>query len=315
MDGEFFDRTHESILYGVAEGSMPIVVTAVSQYLTIEEELQICQQFHNSWRWNNQVMWSGMQREYAQAWADKHDMATLTTAMGPLMAPEHPLCLKRQKSSGAWSKYIKGASAVFAWHILRGERVIVLSPPPPERFHPTGQTNYQAIEEPILKGQKEGGSRLRLEMVHPMVEGAENFIYQIWPVDQTSTWVERFGTLAQGARCWRLVKGIPEKAGIMDTPKCAVEDGVVALAQESEFDENTREALKEKKALNEKAVLKEKAALKEKKVLKEKKALKEKAALKEKEVLKEVLKEDRRHSGCCAIQSSRTRSGCCYSTA
>jgi hypothetical protein len=67
-------------------------------------------------------MWSGMQREYAQAWADKHDMATLTTAMGPLMNPEHPLCLKRQKKwSGAWSKYIKGASAVFASHILKGE--------------------------------------------------------------------------------------------------------------------------------------------------------------------------------------------------
>jgi hypothetical protein len=83
----------------------------------------------------------------------------------------------------------------------------------------------------------------------------------------------------------------------MDHPKCAVGDGVVALAQESEFDENTREPLEEK-ALNEKS-LNEKAVLKEK-------------ALKEKTVLKEVLKEDRRHSGCCAIQSFRTRSGCCY---
>jgi hypothetical protein len=242
------------------------------------------------------------------------------------MALEHPLCLKRQKSNVAWSKYIKGASAIFAWHILRGKRVIVLSPPPPERFHPTGQTNYQAIEEPILKGKKEGGSRLRLEMVHPMVEGAENFIYEMWPVDQTNTWVEMFGTLAQEARCWRLMKGIPGKAGIMDTLKCAVGGGVVALAQESEFDENTREALKEK-ALKEKASLKE-AALKEKKALKERKALKKKAVLKEKKALKErnalkekaalrkkVLKEDSRYSGCCAIQLSRTRSGCCYSTA
>jgi hypothetical protein len=92
-------------------------------------------------------MWSGILHEYAQDWADKHNMATLTTAIGPLTTLEHPLCLKRQKSSGGWSKYIKGASAVFAWHILRGERVIVLSPPPPERFHPSGQTNYQAIEE------------------------------------------------------------------------------------------------------------------------------------------------------------------------
>ncbi|KAH8650382.1 hypothetical protein BGZ60DRAFT_335665, partial [Tricladium varicosporioides] len=178
----------------------------VRQYLTIDEELQIHQQFHNTWRSNNQVMWSGMQREYAQAWADKHGMATLTTAMGPLMAPDHPLCSRRQKSSGEWSKYIKSASAIFAWHISRGERVIVLSPPPPERFHPSGKTNYQAIEEPILKRKRDGDTRLRLEMVHPMVEGAEDFIYQIWPVDQTNTWIERFGTRPSKARCWRSVK-------------------------------------------------------------------------------------------------------------
>jgi hypothetical protein len=43
-------------------------------------------------------------------------------------------------------------------YLKRG--VIVLSPPPPERFHLTGQTNYQAIEEPISKREKEGSSRL-----------------------------------------------------------------------------------------------------------------------------------------------------------
>ena len=69
-----------------------------------------------------------MLREDAEVWADKHDMVTLTMALGPLMNPEHPLCMKRQKSSSGWSKYIKCASVEFAWHILRGERVIVLSP-------------------------------------------------------------------------------------------------------------------------------------------------------------------------------------------
>ena len=76
-------------------------MTAFSWYLTVDEELQIRQQFHSTWRPNNQVMWSGMLREYAQAWADEHDMATLTTAMGPLMTLGHPLCLRRQKSSRA----------------------------------------------------------------------------------------------------------------------------------------------------------------------------------------------------------------------
>ena len=28
----------------------------------------------------------------------------------------------------------------------------MLSPPPPEKFHPLGLTTYQAIKEPILKG-------------------------------------------------------------------------------------------------------------------------------------------------------------------
>jgi hypothetical protein len=73
MDGKFFDRACEPILYESAEGSIPFVVTGFRQYLTIEEELQIRQQFHNTWRWNNQVMWSGMSRDYAQAWADEHE--------------------------------------------------------------------------------------------------------------------------------------------------------------------------------------------------------------------------------------------------
>jgi hypothetical protein len=298
MDRIYFDSTCETILSKNAEGSMPVVITAFRQYLTTGEELQIRQQFHSTWCRNNQVMWSGILRECAQAWADEHDMATLTTAMGPLMTPGHPLCLKSQKSSGGWSKYIKGASALFAWHILRGERVIVLSPPPPERFHPSGQTNYQAIEEPILKREKEGGTRLRLEMVHPMVKGAEDFIYQIWPVDQTNSWVERFGTLAQGVRCWRLVKGISEKARVKDTSKYAVKDGVITRAQKSEFDENNlllkeQAALKQKKALKAKAALKTQVALKEQAALKQKKktlkkqaALKEQAALKQKKALK-----------------------------
>ncbi|KAF2192824.1 hypothetical protein K469DRAFT_801270 [Zopfia rhizophila CBS 207.26] len=39
-----------------------------------------------------------------------------------MMIPEHPLCFKRKMSHNKWSQYIKGVSAVFAWHISRGER-------------------------------------------------------------------------------------------------------------------------------------------------------------------------------------------------
>lgn len=33
----------------------------------------------------------------------------------------------------------------------QGKKVRVLSPPPPERFHPSGLVSYRAIEEPITK--------------------------------------------------------------------------------------------------------------------------------------------------------------------
>jgi hypothetical protein len=128
---------------------------------------------------------SGILRDDAQRWADEHEMQTLTTAMGPLMDLSHPLCLRSQKSSDAWSKYVKGASALFAWYISRGERVTVLSPPPPERFHLSGQTNYQVIEGPIVKGMLGTSAVSRIEMVHPTVKEAENISYQIWPVDDT----------------------------------------------------------------------------------------------------------------------------------
>jgi hypothetical protein len=160
----------------------------VPQYLRADEEAQIHWQFQgDTWRRNRQVLWSGIPREEAQHWADKHEMQTLTTAMGALMDLSHPLCLRNQKSSDAWSKYIKGASAIFAWYISRGERVTVLSPPPPERFHPSGQTNYQAIEEPIVKGLLGTSTVSRIEMVHPTIKGAEDVYYQIWPVDNTTT--------------------------------------------------------------------------------------------------------------------------------
>jgi hypothetical protein len=64
-------------------------------------------------------------------------------------------------------------------YISRGEKVTVISPPPPERFHPSGQTNYQAIEEPIVKGMLGTSAISRIKMVHLTVKGAENFYYQI----------------------------------------------------------------------------------------------------------------------------------------
>lgn len=43
---------------------------------------------------------------------------------------------------------------------------------------------------------------------HPDVKGAEEFSYQIWPVDKTPSWIAKFGSTS-GTRCWREVKVMP----------------------------------------------------------------------------------------------------------
>ncbi|KAH7399786.1 hypothetical protein BKA64DRAFT_670400 [Cadophora sp. MPI-SDFR-AT-0126] len=187
--------------------TLSLIMDLVPQYLSADEEAQIHQQFQGgTWQLNNQVLWSGIPREEAQRWADERKMQTLTTAMGPLMDPSHPLCLRIPKSTSEWSQYVKGASALFAWYISKGERVTVLSPPPPERFNPCGQTNYQMIEEPIVKGVFGTGAVSRIVMVHPDVSKAENFSYQVWPVDETDTWTRQFGTMHVQKRAWRTIK-------------------------------------------------------------------------------------------------------------
>lgn len=114
-------------------------------------------------------------------------MRTLSTAMGSLTVPEHPSCLQSIKSLHKWSIYIRGASAVFAHCISKGEKVIVLTPLPRNRFHPSGHTSYQLIEEPILKGGLGVHGLFHIDMVHLTVKGAEGFEYQAWPLDQTRT--------------------------------------------------------------------------------------------------------------------------------
>lgn len=155
---------------------------------------------------NGQVLWSGMHREEAQTWGNHHGLQTLTSAMGPLMDPEHLMFAKKLKSDAQWSQYVKGASILFAQHIARGERVVVLCRPPPEKFHPSGITNYQALEEPVLKACIGMNSQFVLEMCHPMVPGAENYCYEVWPTDKTTKWVKRFGSAVDENHKWREVK-------------------------------------------------------------------------------------------------------------
>ncbi|PWY83322.1 hypothetical protein BO70DRAFT_361457 [Aspergillus heteromorphus CBS 117.55] len=138
-------------------------------------------------------MWSGVPRNLVQTWADQHGMQTLTTVMGPLMVHDHAQCLWSRKSSKGWSRYMKGASAMYAYHIAKdGGLVTVLTPPPPDLYNPFGGSNYQIVEEPILKGNL-GPKVLKIEMVHPSIPGAEDFHYQIWPNNETTLWHDHFG--------------------------------------------------------------------------------------------------------------------------
>jgi hypothetical protein len=66
----------------------------------------------------------------------------------------------------------------------------MLAMPPPNRFNPTGESTYQQIEEPILKGSLGGDSVLKIEIVHFTVVGLEDIRYQVWPLDKVGEWIE-----------------------------------------------------------------------------------------------------------------------------
>lgn len=202
MDGESLIQ-----LLSNQQSAQAPLVGVVSRFLSVQEAAQIIRRFQSeNWIPNGQVLWSGILREKAQEWADRHRLQTLTTAMGPLMDEKHPECLKQKKNHQQWSRYIHGASAIFAWRISQGERVILLSPPPPERFHPSGLSYYQLIEEPIIRGLLDQNSVQKILITHPMIEKGEDkeFYYELWPNDRKEKWVARFGSRPY-KRKWRQV--------------------------------------------------------------------------------------------------------------
>ena len=164
------------------------------EYLSEEEESKIRSQFRRfQLEQQNLVFWVGIPREWAQLWADKHDMVTLTRIMGPLMSPSHPDCPKRQKSKPGWSRYIKGASALFAEYACNSGKVTLLTRAPTEVFKPRSGSTFARIEEPILKGTLGNSAVAQIVYVHPTILGAENHSYQAWPKDESQGWYRVFG--------------------------------------------------------------------------------------------------------------------------
>ncbi|KAF4959433.1 hypothetical protein FGADI_1654 [Fusarium gaditjirri] len=157
-------------------------------WLTDKEADNILSRFQEACIPNRQVFWSGMFREHAQQWADAHGFQTLTTALGPLLYHGDP-----SPQTQAPARYIHGASIIFAWFVSQGDLVTVLSHPPPLFFHPSGQTFYQLYEEPIIKGKMGNRPVGKIDIAHPSIKAASDFIYQIWPHDNSSLWKKTFG--------------------------------------------------------------------------------------------------------------------------
>lgn len=162
-----------------------------SRYLTDSEAKEIIRQFDKIvLRPGCQVMWSGVPRTWVQDWADRHDLQTLSTAMGPLMDTQSVSCRKSSMTPAQWSDYVRGASILFASYLPKGHRITVLTMPPPVRFNPTGGSTYQRLEEPILKGHLGGQPVLKIEIVHFTVKGLEDARYQVWPLDEVDGWIK-----------------------------------------------------------------------------------------------------------------------------
>lgn len=195
------ETTNQGAVDDDATGYKRLIVQICPKFLTIDEADEIREEFNRAWIEDKQVFWSGADKRKTTIWAALNGFQTLTSAMGPLMEQGNDRC-KRKTCSKSWSLYMRGASALFAWRVSQGRLTTVLTPPPPHRFHPSGLTNYQDVEEPILKGVL-GSSVERIMMAHPEVAGAESFVYEAWPSDRHATWVTSFGEFP--GKAWRLV--------------------------------------------------------------------------------------------------------------
>ena len=134
-----------------------------------------------------------------------------------------------------------------------------------------------------MKGMFGTSAVSRIEMVHPTVKGAENISYQIWPVDDTTTWTTRFGELNVQKRRWRMVKTVKALSNKLGGMEIAKEE-----AKEKE------KAKKEKKKASNVKEEKAKALAKAKEEERPKEKEKKKAKAKEEEKSKEKEKKKTR---------------------
>jgi len=164
------------------------------EYLTREEAEQIVDRFNNVPQSSDRLLfWTGIPREWAQQWADDHGMLTLTSAMGPLMDSTDQRCLRRDKELEEWSKYVKGASGIFARYACRRGIVRVLTLPPSWAEFIRPESTYRTIEEPVLKGVSGCCCAVQINTVH-LLATLEDLEYQTWPENRIPKRLECGGT-------------------------------------------------------------------------------------------------------------------------
>ena len=171
------------------------------EYLTQKEAEQIIARFMEIPRsYDRLVFWTGIPRDWVQQWADEHGMLTLSSAMGPLMDRKDPRCLRRYKELEEWSKYIKGASRIFARYACKRGIVRVLTLPPSWADFIRPESTYRNIEEPVFKGRSGCCCAVQINTVHLLTTLGE-LEYQTWPQDHTP---EKLRCRGAGSRNFRL---------------------------------------------------------------------------------------------------------------
>ena len=171
----------------------------LSGYLCQNEVTQLNQVFEISLQHDSAlVFWTGVSPDLAKNWARENDLKTLTMAMGSLYTDK--------KSTKSWSKYMKGASWVFAEQACRNRYAIVLTNAPPNVYSVREHSNYREIEEPILKGVEAERHAIQIDYVHPTVPGAACFRYQVWPDNRSSEWLSFLECVAAKAIVNKIVQ-------------------------------------------------------------------------------------------------------------
>ena len=77
----------------------------------------------------------------------------------------------------------------------------------------------------VSETQQKDYNVLQIQIVHPMVQGAEDFLYQVWPVDETDTWNMHFETVKYQQRLWKVRGWDRWRVLIMSTIDSLVESG------------------------------------------------------------------------------------------